>query len=121
MNNKIFAIVLIIILTILSGIGDSQGFLHSSLVWKNAKFIWGEAGKSILGFGIGILFYWFAIKYMQQVGIISAEMQTISWFAVTIIGVAIVSGKFIDWSAADKAISVGVLIGIGLLLFRTGG
>ena len=121
MNNKIFAIILIIILTILSGMGDSQGFLHSSLVWKNGKFIWSEAGKSTLGFGFGILLYWFAIKYMQQVGIISAEIQTVAWFTVTIIGVAIVSGKFIQWGAIDKIISIGVLIGISLLLFRTGG
>ncbi|MBI4225695.1 hypothetical protein HY612_01135 [Candidatus Roizmanbacteria bacterium] len=119
--NKATVILLIIFLTVISGIGDSQGFLHSSNVWKNGKFILSEAAKSTAGFGFGILFYWFAIKYMQQVGVISAEIQTITWFVVTIIGVAIVSGKFILWGPVDKAISVGVLIGIGLLLFRTGG
>lgn len=119
--NKIVVITLIIILTIISGLADSQGFFHSSNVWRNGKFILLEAGKSLLGFGVGSVVFWFAIKYMQQVGILSAEVQTITWFAVTIVGVAVASGKFLRWDAIDQTIAVVVIIEIGLLLFRTGG
>ncbi|OGK11882.1 hypothetical protein A2954_05880 [Candidatus Roizmanbacteria bacterium RIFCSPLOWO2_01_FULL_37_12] len=119
--NKIWATVLILALTILSGIADSQGFLHASIVWKSGKFIWKEAGKSLASFIIGIIIYWFAIKYMQRAGLKSAEIQTSIWFAITIIGVAFVSGKFFQWNISNQLISILVLIGIGILIFRTGG
>lgn len=52
---------------------------------------------------------------------VSPEMQTLLWFTMTIIGVAIVSGQFVDWQRVDQAVAVAILIGLGWLLFRTGG
>ena len=118
---KTWSVLFIIVLTVLTGLADSQGFLHSSNVWKNGKFIWYEAVKSLIGFGVGIVFFWFAIKYMQKIGIVSTEIQTTIWFAVTIIGVAFVSGKFFQWNLSNQLISILVLLGIGILIFRTGG
>lgn len=119
--NKLGTIFIIIIITLISGLADSQGFIHSSQVWKNDKFIFAEAIQSLLGFVIGTAVFWFAIKYMQHVGVISAEIQTILWFIITIIGVAAVSGKFVQWNIIDQLIAIGVFVGIGILLFRTGG
>jgi hypothetical protein len=118
---KLLPLLLIALLTIITGIADSQGFIHSSFVWKKGRFIWEEAGKAIFAFGIGILFYWLSIKYMQQVGIKSAEIQTTIWFAATIIGVALVSGKLVHWNLFDQILSGLILFGIGFLIFRTGG
>jgi hypothetical protein len=120
MSNYI-AIIAIIFLTALTGIADSQGFIYSAQVWQKGKFIWINAGKSILSFSVGIMIYWLAIKFMQQVGIISAEIQTTIWFAITIVGVAIASGKFFHWSLTNQFVSVLVLIGIGFLIIKTGG
>lgn len=117
---KLFPLLLVISLTLVAGFLDSQGFFHSSQVWKNDKFITNEAIKSLFCFIVGTVLFWFSIKYLQQLGVISAEMQTIIWFVVTILGVAVASGKFFQWNIIDQAIGIGVLIGIGLLLFRTG-
>lgn len=48
----------------------------------------------------------------------SAELQTTVWFAMTIIGVVIFSGKFLAWPRLEQV--VAVLVGLGWLLARTG-
>jgi hypothetical protein len=114
---RLFAIV--IALTILSGIGDSQGFLHAARVWRDGELMWDEVVKSALGFAFGIVMYWIAIRYFQESGVTMAETQTIVWFAITIVGVAVLSGAFVRWRIADQLIAITTLGGIGWLMFRT--
>lgn len=111
----------IVVLTLLSGIGDAYGFTHASLMWQHGRLVWGELARSAAGFGAGIGLYWFVLKYMIAVGIVSPEIQTIAWFGVTLVGVALISGKFLSWALADQVVAVAVLAGIGWLLVRTGG
>ena len=108
-------------LTILSGLGDAQGFLHAARVWREGRLVWGEVAYSAAGFGFGIAVYWVSIRFYQQLGIAFAETQTIFWFAVTIVGVAFVSGKFAQWENVDRLAALGVAAGVGWLLVRTGG
>lgn len=110
---------MIIVLTILSGIADAQGFLHAARIWQNGSLIWVELGRSALGFTIGIMLYWLVLRNMNAVGITSPEIQTITWFGVTLIGVALISGSFLKWTLLDQVIAVLVLFGIGWLMFRT--
>jgi hypothetical protein len=119
--DKIWAAILVIVFTLVSGFGDSQGFVHSAKVWDSGKLVWQEVVKSSMGYGIGILMYWFAIRYLKQFGIVSPEIQTLGWFVVTIVGVAIFSGEFFKWQVVDRVVSICVLAGVGWLLFRTGG
>jgi hypothetical protein len=118
---RIKIIALAIVLVVLSGVGDSQGFLHSAKVWEGGKFIAVEALKSGAGFLAGAILYWFSIRYLKLLGLVTPEIQTILWFVVTLVGVALVSGKFIKWSPLDQAIAVLVIAGVGWLLVRTGG
>lgn len=114
-------LLLILGITVLSGLGDSQGFLHAAKIWRDGKLIWKELAKSALGFTFGIILYWIAIRFLQQFGVISAETQTILWFGITLICVAIFSGKLFQWATIDQVIAIIVFAGIGWLLFRTGG
>ena len=111
---------LIVGLTLVSGIGDAYGFTHAALIWQNGRAMWGEVARSALGFAFGLAMYWVVLKYMVAVGIVAPEMQTIAWFAVTLIGVALISGKFLGWTRLDQAVAAAVLAGIGWLLVRTG-
>ena len=112
---------LILGITILSGVADSQGFLHAAKIWRDGKLVPEELIKSALGFTVGIILYWLAIRFLQQVGVFSAETQTILWFGITLMGVAVLSGRFFRWPAIDQIVAVLVLAGIGWLLLRTGG
>jgi len=120
MPEQISLLLLILGITVLSGLGDSQGFLHAARIWRDDQLVWNELAKSALGFTFGIVLYWIAIRFLQQFGIFSAETQTILWFGITLLGVAIFSGKFFRWSRTDQIVAVAVLAGIGWLLLRTG-
>lgn len=118
--DKLSSIIAIIILTLLSGFGDAKGFFHAANVWYNGEIIWTELSKSALGFGIGIGAYWIVIKYLKEFGINSPEIQTIGWFVVTIIGVAVLSGKFSHWERIDQIVGIALVAGFSFLLLRTG-
>lgn len=115
------AIALIVLFILLSGIGDAVGFVHSGRVWRQGQFVWQEALKAALGFQLGAFAFWMALRYLHQLGVLAAETQTVLWFGATIVGVALMSGRFAGWHIADQLVAVGVLLGIGWLLFRTAG
>jgi hypothetical protein len=58
-------------------------------------------------------------KAVQFRGRTSAEMQTAVWFAMTIIGVVIFTGRFFTWPRLEQFVAVLVLVGLGWLLART--
>jgi len=113
--------VIVIVLTVLSGLSDSQGFLHAAKIWKDGRFIPYELILSAVGFSIGIVLYWIAIKYLNEIAAIPPELQALGWFGVTIISLAVFSGEYIKWTMLDQALAVSVMLGLGWLLYRTGG
>jgi len=117
---QIINAILIIVLTLLSGLADAQGFIRASNTWMNGKIIWEEGLKSLLGFGVGALCYILAAKYLKQAGTVSAEIQTLIWFIVAIVGVAVISGKFLHWQLPDQIVGIAVLFGVAWLVVRTG-
>src|SRR5688572_28711118 len=102
LSEQVRLILLIICITILSGIADSQGFIHASKIWVNNKLDWNELGKSALGIAIGISLYWLVLKYMNAAGIAAPEIQTLVWFSVTLLGVALISRNFFRWQTLDQ-------------------
>ncbi len=114
-------VLLTVLFTLLSGFGDALGFIHAGRVFRDGRFLWEEALKSAAGFQMGVFMLWLALRYMSQLATLSTEVQTLLWFGVTIIGIAILSGKFAQWQTTDQVVGVGVLAGIGWLLVRTGG
>ncbi|HTC14910.1 MAG TPA: hypothetical protein VK695_03815 [Steroidobacteraceae bacterium] len=113
-------LLLILSLLALSGFADSLGFLYASRIWSGGgAFSWLNLAKSLCGTGIGISLYIVALRPMSLMGVSSAEMQTTVWFAVTIIGVVVLSGRFFTWQLADQLVAVGVVVALGWLLVRT--
>jgi len=74
-----------------------------------------------VGFQFGVFMFWIALRYLGQFGVVSAEIQTLIWFGVTMVGVAALSGQFTQWQRMDQIGALCVLTGIGWLLFHTGG
>lgn len=119
--HRIFLLFLVVVMTIFSGIADSRGFVHAAKVWKEGSLVFDEILKSAAGYGVGIFFYWWVIKYLNEFGVVAPELQTLGWFAVVIIGVAITSGNFGRWQLVDQIVAITVVLGIGWLTLRTGG
>lgn len=114
-----FTLLLILLFTLLSGLGDAIGFVYAGKVWQGDHFHLMNALKSVLGFQFGIFMYWFATRYLAAHGVMDAEVQTLFWFAATKIGIALISGQFLRWALFDKALALGVLVGITCLMLRT--
>jgi hypothetical protein len=112
------SVVLIAVFTVLSGFGDAEGFIHASKVWQSGRFIWREALLCIAGFQFGMLMYWLALWKLSSHGVVAVEIQTLFWFVATIIGVAVLSGRFVGWPPIDQAVAVAVLGGVGWLVYR---
>ena len=117
--NTIKTISIIVFVTAISAIGDSQGFLHASRLWQEGKLIPLEILKSGVGFLTGIITYWILIYFLQKMGVVSAEIQALLWFVLTIIGVAVVSKEFLEWKRTDQLIAFLVITGISWLLYST--
>lgn len=112
---------LILVLLALSGFADSLGFFYASKIWQSGLLSWVNLVKSALGWAVGISLYVVALRPMSTVGVTSAEIQTAVWFAMTIIGVVVFSGRFFTWQWLDQTIAVLVVVALGWLLVRTGG
>lgn len=113
------SLVLVVVWTLLCGVGDALGFIHAGRVWQHDRFVVLEAVKSALGFQFGVVMYWLALRELTAYGIVATETQTLVWFGATIIGVAALSGQLLHWHPADQGVALVVLLGIGWLLFRT--
>ncbi len=108
-------------LTILAGLGDAYGFVHASRIWRDDALYWTALGRSALGFGFGIAMQWIALRYLHRLGVTAAEVQTMVCFAVTMVGIAVLSRSFLEWALTERVVALGILAGLGWLIARTGG
>jgi hypothetical protein len=112
------SVLLIVAFTLLSGLGDAAGFICASRVWSDGRFVWVEALKCIAGFQFGMLMYWLALWKLSAHGIVAVEIQTLFWFVITIVGVALLNGRVFAWPAVDQAVAGCVLMGVAWLMYR---
>lgn len=115
------AVVLVVAFTVLTGFADSQGFVHAARVWDGGTLVWREVALSALGFVVGVVAYWVVVRYAGQLGVRSAVLQTMGWFAVTIAAVVLTDPGHHRWQVLDSATAAVVVGGLGLLLYRTAG
>lgn len=113
--------IIILILTLISSLCDSLGFLHAARMWQGTSLVISEALRSAVGFAAGIIIYWITVRHLNAAGIVAAEIQTLLWFGTTLLGVAVLSGRFLSWRSVDQAVAFMVLVGICWLIFRTEG
>ena len=105
--------------TIASGVFDALAFTYSARIWQGDSLVWGEAAKAAGSFAIGITMYWGAVRYLSQAGIVTAELQTLLWFGVTILGVAMLGGRFFHWQFLEQVVALNVLLSLGWLVSRS--
>ena len=64
--------------------------------------------------------YWIVVRFAGELGVRSALLQTMGWFAVTIAAVVLTDSGGHRWELLDSATAAVVVGGLGLLLYRTG-
>ena len=110
---------LIVAFTVASGIFDSLAFSYAAGIWREGRLIASEAWKAAGSFAVGIALYILALRYLSEAGVVFAEIQVLLWFGVTIVGVAILQGRFFHWQVLEQVVAINVLLGLGWLISRT--
>jgi hypothetical protein len=117
--HRIVSIGLLTALTLASGMADAKGFVYASQIWSGGTFHIAAVLRSALGFAVGISLYYVILRDMNTMGVRAPEVQTLAWFSVTLVSVAVFSGTFLTWRRIDQLVAVGVLAGIAWLMART--
>jgi len=115
---KLMYVILVIALTLFSGLADSRAFLYAAQTWPNDQLNLVMLLKALLFFAFGILLYVLSLKFLCYLGVHSATIQTSLWFLATIVGLAILSGEFLKWQRLDQAIAIAVAAGLTWLVVR---
>jgi len=115
------AVALASVFTVITGYADSRGFVHAARVWAGGDLVWREVALSGVAFLIGVVAYWVVVRFAGELGVRSAMVQTMGWFAVTIFAVALTDTGQHTWHLFDAATAAVVVSGLGLLLYRTAG
>lgn len=117
---RVVMVLVVVALTVLSGICDAQGFVQASRIWTDGRLHPEAVVRSGAGFAAGICIYWVCLRHLDALGVRAPEVQTLMWFGTTLIGVALISGAFLTWRRADQLVAFAVLLGIAWLMVRTG-
>ena len=115
---KVLYVILVITLTLFSGLADSRAFLYAAQTWPNDQLSLAMLAKALLFFAFGILLYVLSLKFLRYLGVHSATIQTSLWFLATLLGLAILSGEFLKWQRLDQAIAIVVAAGLTWLVVR---
>jgi hypothetical protein len=110
---------LVFALISLSAGADSFGFIHAAKIWQQDTISWINVVWSAMAWSVGITLYMISLRYLARLGITAAEVHTMLWFAMTIIGVIVFSGRFFSWPRLEQGVATLLLLGLGWLLVRT--
>ena len=113
-------VLLAIGLTIGSGVLDAFGFVHASRVWRDDHLVLREVFLTFVYFLSGVGAYLLVVRYFDRLGISATEIQTLLWFAVTVLGVATIQRSLADWSTTDRAAALVAVVSVGWLVARHG-
>ncbi len=111
-------VILYLGITVLSGFADAYGFRQASLIWSDGSPSASALVRSAAGYATGMVLYWLALRFIQATGVLSASVQTLVWFTVTIIGVALLSGEFKQWDATAYALAFVAIAAVAGLLVK---
>jgi hypothetical protein len=107
---------LVVLLTVTSGIMDARGFVYAGRAWPDGHIDWVAIGQSMLAFLAGISLYIGAVRFMQLMGLSAVALQSGIWFAVTAVGIAALDGSVMQWSRVQQVVGVAVIAGLAWLI-----
>jgi hypothetical protein len=112
-------LVVVAVLTVVSGLLDARGFVYAARVWPAGQFDLKMAVASMAAFAGGISAYIVAVKFMQNAGIVGVALQSGIWFVVTAVGIAAMDGTLMQWTRAQQGVGLAVAIALGWLISTT--
>lgn len=120
--SQILIIAVGLVVTILSGFGESIGVTKSAQMWGKS---WIPDIKiliyAFIGFLASITGYMLSVKLFKAAKLEAPEIHFNLWYLGAVIGIALLSRKFFLWPLDAKIISVLIICLVLWLSYRTGG
>jgi hypothetical protein len=113
---KVLSALLVLVLTVLSGVMDARGFVYAGRAWPAGNIDWAAVGMSMLAFFAGISLYIGAVRFMQTMGLNAVALQSGIWFVATAIGIAAMDGSVVQWTRAQQFVALAVIAGLAWLI-----
>jgi hypothetical protein len=107
---------LVLVLTVTSGVMDARGFVYAGRAWPGGHLDWTAVGRSMLAFFAGISLYIGAVRFMQAMGLNAVALQSGIWFVATAIGIAALDGTVVQWTRLQQLVALGVIAGLAWLI-----
>jgi hypothetical protein len=107
---------LVLVLTVTSGVMDARGFVYAGRAWPDGTIDWVAVGRSMLAFFAGISLYIGAVRFMQTMGLHAVALQSGIWFVATAIGIAALDGTVVQWTRLQQLVALGVMVGLAWLI-----
>jgi hypothetical protein len=107
---------LVLVLTVTSGVMDARGFVYAGRAWPEGNIDWTAVGQSMLAFFAGISLYIGAVRFMQSMGLNAVALQSAIWFVATAIGIAALDGTVVQWTRLQQLVALGVIVGLAWLI-----
>jgi hypothetical protein len=107
---------LVLVLTVTSGVMDARGFVYAGRAWPGGHLDWTAVGRSMLAFLAGISLYIGAVRFMQAMGLNAVALQSGIWFVATAIGIAALDGTVVQWTRLQQLVALGVIAGLAWLI-----
>ena len=114
-------VVYLVVLTAVSALADAVGFINVDKGWVGNRPHYSAIVLACTGYAVGIATYVFAVKYLKLLTDVGPEIQTVGWFMLTIIGVALGSGAFFSWPLPTKFLATVTVLALVVIAIRTGG
>lgn len=115
----LLTVLALIAMTAASAFFDAKGFVYASQAWRDGTLVPATALLSLVNFVGGVTLYVLSIGFSQRLGVQSAAVQSIFWFAMTVVGIALMDGTIAQWTTVQRTVGAIVTIGIGWLLVST--
>jgi hypothetical protein len=114
--NRLLSGVIVLVLTLLSGLMDAKGFVYAARAWPEGRLDLRFATASMLSFFAGLSLYIASVRFMKGVGVNAVALQSGIWFVITAVGIAVMDGSVLQWSRSQKIVALVVAGGLAWLL-----
>jgi hypothetical protein len=114
--NPFLSAILVLVLTVTSGVMDARGFVYAGRAWPDGSLDWAAVGQSMLAFLAGISLYIGAVRFMQAMGLTAVALQSGIWFVATAIGIAALDGTVTQWTRLQQLVALVVIAGLAWLI-----
>src|SRR5579862_5548060 len=101
--------ILVLVLTVLSGVMDARGFVYAARAWPDGQINWSAVGLSMVAFFAGISLYIGSVRSMHALGLHTVALQSGIWFVATAIGIAAMDGTVAQWTRPQQLVALAVM------------